>query len=747
MIITLMKFLKRKKIFPEISSDEKQLLTAGTTWFDSDIFKGKIDFSNIINEPYDTLTAEEQAYLDGPVEELCVMLDGLHYEMFESRVIPESIWTFATDNKFLAMKVPKKYGGLEFTPLGISTILQKLIRHGGALSYIIIVNSSVAVELLVQYGTAEQKKEYLPKLATGELMISCAGTEATTGSDPTSLNSIGVIFKDIDDTLKIKLNFNKRFITLAPIADIILLVFKLSDPDNLLGKGEDLGVTIAIIHRDLRGISIGNHHLPIGDPIYNGPIRGKDVIISINDILGGPDNYGQSFNMFASIAADEMAISTPSDAMGLIKMAVVASGAYSMIRHQFGIPIGTMEGVIEKLGRMAALTYALDATRVFLCTAIGKGHKPIVFSEALKVYASELARQLVTDGMDIFAGAAVMQGPNNILSAGYFGAPISVVVYAPNITSRSLIILAEGLTLSHPYAYKLMSAVDEENTAAFRSNSLKWVGHFILLNLRKTIHTLTRGLTVKVPVRGPTAKYYRRLGWASSRFAFLIDITLVFIGGKLKTRGMLAGRYADILSWQMIAISALRRFEAEGQKIEDLPLVQFACEYALNEIQLAFEAIYRSLNVPLIGTWMKTMGLLWLKVNPVGTKPSDELTHRVAQTIQKPSPQFDRLLQGTFISKENKPGMGRLFHAFKLMHEAHDAITKVHAAQEKGQLPPGILASVIDSALVKGIINNDENARIKAAIDAQLAAIQVDEFTPQEFFRDKNIKKAPNFVR
>ncbi len=746
MITALMKFMKKKKILPKISDTERQALRAGTVWIDGEIFHGNPDFKKILKEPYQKLTAEEQAYVDGPVEELCKMLDGRHFEMTESRSIPAEALAFVKENKLMSMLIPKRYGGLEFSPLAISTVLHKLTPHAGPLGYMVIIASSLgAAELIVHYGTQDQKDTYLAKLAKAEIIPCFALTEPTAGSDAASMKAEGILFKEKNGEIKIKLNFNKRYITLSPISDLISLAFKLYDPENLLGKGKDLGITVAMVKKEIPGVTIGAHHLPIGDPFYNGPVRGKDVVIAIDDIIGGPEYAGMGWKMLMEQLAGGRAITLPAGAIGLMKTTAAATGAYSMVRHQFGIPLGQMEGIIEKLGKMASLAYAFDATRVFSCTAIGHGHKPPVMSAVLKAYSTEIARQLVTDGMDIFSGSGVMQGPNNILGAGYSGAAVGITVEGANIMTRSLIIFAQGAIRCHPYAYKVVTAVEEENSSEFGKNLLKWMGHVVVSNLRKTIRTLTRGFTVSVPVSGPTATYFRRLGWAASRFAVLTDLAIFLIGGKLKSRGMLSARFADALAWQLIAQSTLRRFVAEGQKKEDLPLVQYSCEYALNEIQLAYEGIYRNFHAPVVGFWMRTIGLFLLRINPLGIKPSDALAHKTAHTIQKLSDQFQRITENIFISKVDLPGSGRLFKAFRLMNDVSDSVKKISAAQKERKLPFGSPYEMRNQALTAGIINAQEAEQINKALAAQDAAIQVDEFTPEEFFKIKGLKMAPGF--
>jgi acyl-CoA dehydrogenase len=744
MIKGFMRFLKANRILPKISETERQALRAGTLWIDGEIFNGNPDFSRILKEPYDKLTAEEQAFLDGPTEVLCNMVN--RYEMSETRCIPDEALKFAKEKGFMAMLIPKKYGGLEFSPLAISTILSKIGPFAGPLGTMILIASSLgAAELLVHYGTEEQKSKYLPKLAKAELIPCFALTEPTAGSDAASMKATGVVFKDSNGKIKIKVNFNKRYITLAPVSNFISLAFKLQDPEELLKKGKDVGITVAMLKKDLPGISIGLHHLPIGDVFYNGPLQGKDVVIDLDDIIGGVEYAGQGWRMLMEQLAGGRAITLPAGAVGGMKNVAAATGAYSMIRYQFGIPIGQMEGIVEKMGKMASLTYAFNGARIFSCSSVSRGQKPPVISAIMKCYSTEYARHLVTDAMDIFAGSGVMLGPNNVLGLSYGGTAVGITVEGANIMTRSLIIFAQGAIRCHPYAYKVVTAVEEENSSEFLGSMLKWMGHIIVSNARKTIRTLTRGFTVKVPVSGPLATYYRRLGWAASRFAVLTDLAIFLVGGKLKSRGMLSARFADVLAWQLIAQSALRRYEAEGRIKEDLPLVQYACEYALNEIQLAFEGIYENFSVPVFGTWMKTIGLFLLRFNPVGRKPSDYLTLKCAKTLQNLDDQFNRITEDIYIPEDPSAGVGRLFHAFKQIQAAEGAIKKILKAQKERKIPRGDPYDFSATALKEGVINTAESDLINKAAQSRYEAIQVDNFTPEEFFKIKGIKIAPGF--
>lgn len=739
-----MNFMKAKKVLPKISETEKQALEAGTVWIDGDFFAGAPNFKKILNEPYHRLSKEEQAFLDGPVEELLRMVHP--YATATTRKADESVVHFLKQKGFMGLLIPKKYGGLEFSALGISTVIHKVMPRSAIVGVMIIIpNSLGAAELLIHYGTEEQKKAYLPKLATGEYVPCFALTEPTAGSDAASMKSEGIVFKDRDGKSKIRLNFEKRYISMAPVSNLISLACKLRDPENLLGKGENPGITVVLIPKGTPGLEIGKFHMPIGDPFYNGPLSGKDVVVDVDSIIGGPKYAGKGWKMLMEQLGGGRAVSLPAGAVGAMKNAAAATGAYSQVRSQFNIPIGKMEGIIEKIAKMAALTYAFDATRIFSCSAVDEGQQPPVVSAVLKAYSTEAARELLIDGMDIFAGSGVIQGPKNILGRGYAATPIGITVEGANIMTRTLIIFGQGATRCHPYAYSLIKAVDEGDVAGFRSSLLSWLGHFFVGIFKKSLHSITRGYLISAPVSGATATYYRRIGWAASRFAMLTNLAIFTMGGKLKAAGSLTGRYADALAWQLIAVSTLRRFEAEGSKKEDLPLVQYACEHALQQVQKAFEGIYRNFDVPVIGWWMRTVGSWLLRLNPVGYPPSDRLAKKSAETLQRYDKQFLRITKGIFLPDAKEEGLGQLLHAFRLIHESREISEKITQAQKKKTLPRGIPDELAQEALEAGVITTPEAQRLKEVYAARMEAIAVDAFTPAEFFQDASLAIAPGF--
>ena len=747
MFAALMKLMKANKILPQISDTERQALEAGTVWVDGEYFGGNPDFGKMLAEPYNTLSTEEQDFLDGPTEELCKMID--RYTVSRTRRVPEHVMDFMKKQGFFGLLIPKEYGGKGYSVLLRSAVMAKLSPVSTIVgTYVVIPNSLGAAELINHYGTQDQKTHYLPKLATGEY-IPCFGlTEPTAGSDAASIKAEGEVFKDADGKAKIRLNFRKRYITLAPVANLISVAAQLKDPDNLLGKGVNPGITVLLVHKGTAGLHIGDHHEPIGDPFPNGPIIGKDVIVSAEQIVGGVAGAGQGWRMLMEQLAGGRAISLPAGAVGGAKNVMAVTGAYSMVRQQFGIPIGRMEGVEEKVGKIAGLTYALDGSRIFACSAIDGGQQPPVISAILKAYTTEIARDLGKEAMDVFAGAGVMLGPNNIIGRGYAGAPVAITVEGANIMTRTLIIFGQGATRCHPYALKVVHAVEQDDAAAFRKNLLAWFGQFFGTIGRTFVRSLTRGWSAGSPVSGETASYYRRLGWAASRYAMLTNLAMFFIGGKLKARGKLTGRYADALAWQFLAFSALRRYEAEGRRSEDLPLVRYACDYALREIQLAYEGIYANFQAPLVGLWMRTIGSWILRLNPLSGPVTDKVSHEAALCIDHYDAQYLRLVDGVFHAPETYPGVGRLMRAFRLVTEAHPAAERVILAQRAKKLTRGPLpAEVADEAVKAGVITPAEARLLKDALAARLEAIEVDVFTPEQFYAQGTVAAVEDLPR
>ncbi|HWM91585.1 MAG TPA: acyl-CoA dehydrogenase, partial [Thermoanaerobaculia bacterium] len=546
----LLRFAKGK--IPRISETERQALEAGTVWVDGELFSGRPDLGRMLREPYPTLTGREQAFLDGPVETVCAMADP-------AREPSPEVWRYFKEQRFFGLAIPEEHGGHGFSALAQSTIFGKLASRSLGLSAVVLIPNSVGPgELLLEYGTPEQKAHYLPRLARGDEIPCFALTEPEAGSDAASLRSEGILFRDREGRLALRLSWQKRYITLAPVATLLGLAFRLRDPGNLLGKGEDVGITVALVPAHLPGVKIGDRHDPLGVPFPNGPTEGRDVIVPADAILGGAACAGLGWKMLMEALSAGRAISLPAQSVGGAKYVARVAGAYSMVRRQFGIEIGRFEGIEEPLARIGGLLYLMEAARVFTCGGVDAGHRPSVLSAVSKYHQTELLRSLVQDGMDILGGAAICLGPRNLMARGHMGAPIGITVEGANILTRTLILFGQGAIRCHPWVQKEMQALEAGDAKGFRKALLGHAG-FFLRNLVRSTLRLGRS-----PVAGPTALYYRRLARASARFALLTDLALLSLGSRLKLKEKLSGRFADVLSWMYLGFCALRRFEAEG---------------------------------------------------------------------------------------------------------------------------------------------------------------------------------------
>lgn len=728
----LMKLLDALNFLPAISDTERTAIEAGNVWVDAELFSGKPDLKRLATESYPDLKEKEQEFLDGPVEELCSMVDD--WDVFVRKGFTEKVWDYMREQKFFGLIIPEEYGGHEFSASAHSAIITKLSSRCGPLATTVMVPNSLGpAELLMHYGTEEQKDYYLPRLATGEEIPCFALTEPTAGSDAGAMTAEGEVFKGDDGELYIRLNFEKRYITLAAISTLIGLAFKLRDPENHLGKGEYLGITCALIPSDTEGIELGRRHDPMGIPFYNCPIDGNDAVVSVDQIIGGPEQAGNGWRMLMESLGVGRGISLPAQSLGGAKVATRALGAYTSVRRQFGINIGKFEGIEEPMARIGGFTYLMEAARRYTCAGLDIGEKPSVVTAIAKYNFTELARNIINDAMDIQGGAGISRGPRNIFAHGYISMPIAITVEGANILTRSLMIFGQGAIRCHPYAYDEIDALSRGDVKAFDDVFWKHVGHVCMNNARAFIMSLTRGSIASSPVSGPAAKYYKKLSWASSSFAFLADIALGSYGGGLKIKEKISGRFADILSWMYLATATLRRYDAEGNSKEDQIFFEWSMQYAFAQIQEAFDAIYREIQVPGLSWLFRGPIALWSRMNRIGSMPSDKLGHKVAQAMQRRGNQRDRLTEGIYIPEETDEALGRYEHAMKLSEEAEPVYRKIRTATKKKELPKTQPRFVIDKALEKDIISDEEAELIRKAEEARLDVVKVDEFTLEEY--------------
>lgn len=743
----LMVIMKKLGVVPQISATERTALEAGVVWIEKDLFSGKPDFDKILTEPYAQLTQEEQAYLKGPVEELCKLCNP--WKIWKNREVPEDVWTFIKEKGFLGMIIPKEYGGLGFSAMAHSEVVMKVASRSLSTSISIMVPNSLGpAELLIHYGTEKQKNYWLPRLAKGD-EIPCFGlTEPLAGSDAGSISSSGVIFRGDDGKLYIKLNWNKRWITLAGISTVIGLAFRLKDPENLLGRGEEIGITCALIPSNTKGVDISRRHDPLSIPFYNCPTTGVDVVVSLEDaVVGGKEGCGQGWSMLMECLAAGRGISLPAQSTGGSKVAWRAASSHALIRKQFGVSIGKFEGVEEPLARIGATTYGLEAMRRFTLGALDKGLKPPVVTAMVKYQATEMGRRVVNDAMDVMGGAGISLGQRNLIAESYVATPIGITVEGANIMTRTLIVFGQGALRCHPYAFDEVSAIEAGNAQKFDVAFWGHISHVVRNMCRSILLSLTRGYLASTPsgVHSKVKIHYRRLSWASATFAILADIAMGSLGGKLKMKEKITGRFADIFSHLYMSTCVLRRFHAEGQREEDLPYVQFFLKYSMSEIQKGFDGLFDNLKIPGFRWLFKEVLGAWSRINSIGSQATDGWSHLISNAMMYSVEQRDRMTDGIYWVGESTHGIeqvksrakadqtARLENAFIVVTKAEVAEKKIRAAIKAGSIPKKKGRASWGDALAKKIISEDEFKLLSEADQVRLDAVLVDDFSETEY--------------
>lgn len=728
----MIKGIQTFNLLPTISETEQAAIDAGTVWTESEFFSGAPNFDRLLNEAYPGLTPDVQAFLDGPVEQVCRM--ATDWEIHRRKDLPPDVWDYLKHERFFGMMIPEAYGGRGFSNLAYSAVMMKLASRSFIHTATVgVTNSLGPAKLLLNYGTAAQQDYYLPRLARGDEIPCFALTEPTAGSDAASITSTGVVFRGDDGKLYLRLNFRKRYITLGAIATLIGLAVKLRDPENLLGQGEEVGITCVLVPADTPGIQRGLRHDPMGVPFYNSPLVGQDVVVAIDQMIGGVEQAGQGWKMLMQSLAAGRGISFPATCTGIAKLVTRVASAHAVVRRQFGLAIGRFTGIEEPLARIGGLTYLLDAARIYTCAAVDRGEKPAVVSAIAKYHFTELARQLTADGMDILGGAGICRGPRNLLANAYTAMPIPITVEGANILTRTLMIFGQGVIRCHPYIYQEIAALKQGDAIAFDRAIWNHLGWLSRNSIRAIVLNLSRGRLARAPVSGPTAPYYRKLSWASATFACLTDFVLLTFGSGLKRQEALTGRFADVLAWMYLAIATLRRFEAEGRNPADLPFVHWALHYALAEIQSGFEGIFQNLSVPVLGPLFRGAIAAWWRLNPIGTPPSDRLGSQVAQQLQTPGDMRDRVTAGIYLPTHPDEALGRLDQAFQLAVGAEAVLKTIKAASQAGKLPIDKPDRLVKAAIAAGIITDADATLIQTAEAARNQAIQVDAFTLEEY--------------
>jgi acyl-CoA dehydrogenase len=725
------------KLLPPMSQTEREALEAGTVWWDGELFTGAPKWSKLLSARAPQLTAEEQAFLDGPCEELCRMLDDwvITHQLGD---MPPQIWDFLKSRGFFAMIIPKRYGGLEFSAYAHSCVLAKLAsRSATCASTVAVPNSLGPAELLNHYGTEEQKSHYLPRLARGEEVPCFALTGPRAGSDAASIPDTGIVCRGTwqgREIVGIRLNFTKRYITLAPIATVIGLAFRMFDPDKLLGERADIGITCALIPRNTPGVGIGRRHFPINVPFQNGPIEGRDVFVPLDCIIGGPRMAGAGWRMLVEQLSVGRCISLPSNATGGAKGAVWATGAYARIRRQFNMPVGRFEGVEAVLARMVGLTYTMDAARSVTAGAIDGGEKPSVPSAMLKYHVTEMGRQVANDAMDVHGGKGICLGPHNYLARSYESVPITITVEGANLLTRNLIIFGQGAVRCHPFVLREMTAARDPDRGRgvneFDRALFAHIGFTISNAVRSLVMALTHARFARAPVSGSIARYYQHIVRFSASFAFTVDVAMLTLGGYLKKKESLSARLGDVLSAMYLASMVLKHHDNQDRPAEDLPIVEWACRNLLYHAQEQLHGFLRNFPNRLLAGVMRAI------VFPRGrtySAPSDRLGRRVAELVTRAGNSRERLCQHIYWTLEPGNPLGLLEEALRLAERMEPVEKRIRVEGVKtGRVTALDLPGQITQAQALGIISEEEGVALRDYDRKVMSLVRVDDFAPHE---------------
>ena len=725
------------KLLPPMSQTEREALEAGTVWWDGELFTGAPKWSKLLSARAPQLTAEEQAFLDGPCEELCRMLDDWAITHEQGDMSPQ-VWEFLKSRGFFAMIIPKRYGGLEFSAYAHSCVLAKLASRSATCSSTVAVPNSLGpAELLNHYGTDEQKSHYLPRLARGEEVPCFALTGPRAGSDAASIPDMGIVCRGMwqgREIVGIRLNFTKRYITLAPIATVIGLAFRMFDPEKLLGERADIGITCALVPRNTPGVRIGRRHFPINIPFQNGPIEGRDVFVPLDYIIGGPRMAGAGWRMLVEQLSVGRCISLPSNATGGAKAAVWATGAYARIRRQFNMPVGRFEGVEAVLARMVGLTYTMDAARSVTAGAIDGGEKPSVPSAMLKYHVTEMGRQVANDAMDVHGGKGICLGPHNYLARSYESVPIAITVEGANLLTRNLIIFGQGAVRCHPFVLREMNAArDSDRTRGVDEFDRALFGHvgFTISNaVRSLVMALTHARFTRAPVSGPVARYYQHIVRFSASFAFTVDVAMLTLGGYLKKKESLSARLGDVLSAMYLASMVLKHHENQGRPAQDLPIVEWACRSLLYHAQEQLHGFLRNFPNRLLSGVMRAI------VFPRGraySAPADRLGRRVAELVTRSGDTRERLCQHIYWTLEPGNPLGLLEEALRLAEILEPIEKRIRIEGVKtGRITALDLPGQVSEALALGLISEVEATALRDYDAKVMSLVRVDDFAQHE---------------
>lgn len=726
---------KIRNMLPNISQTEQEALDAGTVGWEAELFSGRPDWKKLINQEPAILNEEEQAFIDGPIEQLCAMLDDWEIT-HELNDLPESVWSFIKEHKLFGMIIPKEYGGLGFTALAHSEVVMKLSsRSVTAAVTVMVPNSLGPAQLLLNYGTEEQKDYYLPRLASGEEIPCFALTGPEAGSDAGSLPDSGIVCKgehNGETVLGIRLNWEKRYITLGPVATLLGLAFKLYDPEHLLGEQEELGITLALIPTNTPGITIGDRHFPMNVPFQNGPNWGENVFIPMDYLIGGMDYAGHGWRMLVECLSEGRGISLPALSTGSGKTVSRYSGAYARIRRQFKVPIGKFEGVEEPLARIAGYSYIMDASRRLTAQAVDHGERPAVASAIIKYHLTEKMRTVVNDAMDIQGGSAICMGPSNYLARAYMAIPIGITVEGANILTRSLIIFGQGAIRCHPHLLDEIEGARANSPAGLKQFDRALFSHmgYFLSNLSRTLWmSFTLSRFVKVPGRNVAKRYYQELTQLSAAYSLLSDVVMMSMGGSLKRRERLSARLGDVLSNLYMASAVLKHYEEEPDSNEENALLHYAMHETIYRAQQAMLAVYWNMPIRWLARLLRAISFPWGKPY---SPPHDSIIHNAAQVLLSNNDARERLTSGIYITNHPEDRMGRMEHALQCVLAAEDADKQLSSARKVGIIQSHNMDEAIKEAKENKLLDDHDIELIQRAQEAVRNAIRVDHFAAGE---------------
>ena len=727
-----------KRILPPMSTTEKEAMESGDVWWDGELFCGNPDWQKLHNFPKPKLTSEEQAFIDEHVKNVLEMVDDYQITRHD-RDLPQPVWDYLKAHGFFAMIIPKRYGGLEFSAIANSTIVTLLSSRSISLAVTVMVPNSLGPgELLTHYGTEEQKDFWLPKLAKGEDIPCFALTGPEAGSDAGGIPDKGIVCKqefEGKETLGIRLTWNKRYITLAPVATVLGLAFKMYDPDHLLSKETDIGITCALIPTSHEGVKIGDRHNPMGMAFMNGTTYGEDVFIPLDWIIGGKEYAGKGWRMLVECLSAGRGISLPALSTSGGHLTARMTSAYAYTRRQFGMSISKFEGVQEALARIGSQTYTLEAMRTLTAGAIDLKAKPSVVTAIAKYHMTEMLRTVVADSMDIHSGRGIQVGPKNYLANSYVSVPISITVEGANILTRNLMIFGQGATRCHPYVLdEMAAAANPDAKQGLRDFDELLVKHVLFAtgnSFSALFQGLTGGLFNNKPVAGETGAYYQQLTRMSRGLALAADFSMLILGGDLKRKEMISARLGDVLSQLYIGSAIVKRYEDDGRQVADLPFVHYSLQNCLYEIGKAFDGYFQNFPNRIVARILKTL------IFPLGIHyqpPTDTHAQQICEAMTTPGVFRDRLTHLCYLGESEDDPTGSMERAFIAMFEGDKIFKNIVKAQRAGQLESGLpLAQTVKQACEKAIIDEQQAEQLLAAEKLRWDAINVDSFTPEEF--------------